>query len=977
MSPFLLPEADDPLTPRPARAAQEGGEERPREAGEVGGNAFGTLAAYRRPDQEEIAAEPDPTGPRAAEPALPDGSPMAAGATPAAPPVAGRTANPPPAPSGAMSAAMPGHADEAGPAAHARPGMETIQPGTTQATMAVAESPMAEPSLALPQAAGPALAEPDAPVAPTATPTGAPNQAPIVLAPIGDRAAQEHAPFLFTLPPDAFADADAGDRLTYSASLADGAPLPGWLQFDPATLRFSGTPGPGDIGSLALRVTATDRAGASATQVFRLEVEDTPEAPTAIALTGTSVAENSAAGTVVATLSATDPDAGATHSFSLLGGSDLFEIVGNQLLVKAGAVLDHETAPGHTLTIRATDETGLSVDRVVTIGVTDANEAPTALFATATRDFIVNGSFEQTSAQIGHGSWAGFRQIAGWELAAGPQIELVASGHRGIQAADGRLWMDMDASPGNIAIRQQVIGLEEGASYTLSFAISGTHGWQGNGVELWWNGARVDGWQASGTGWAQHSVTLVSAPGGAPDVLEFRGTGPADNVGVALDAVRLVGASSTLAVAENAAAGTVVAQLAATDPDAGASHVFSIVGGSDHFAVVGGQLVVKAGAALDFETAASHQVTLRATDQGGLSVDRVVTIGVTDVNEAPTAILLHAQRDFIVNGGFEDLGSIRVADGGWAPARRLSGWELVSGPQMEPHATGHRGISAVDGRIWMDLGASPGNVAIRQAVQGLEDGQAYTLSFAASGTSGWKGNGVEVWWNGTRLDAFETPTTAWQQRSYTLTSAAGDGPDILEFRGTGPADNVGTAIDAVRLVGAVATPQVAENAAAGTVVANLAALDPDAGATHSFSLLGGSNLFELVGSQLRVKAGAVLDFEAARSHAITLRATDQHGAQHDQQVTIAVLDVPEAGNDQLNVSAATAPAHWSGGLGTDTLHILDGAGGWTVQLTSGQVTGQQAGLMTFSDGADGLITFASGATLQFEDVERLSWALAA
>ncbi len=92
---------------------------------------------------------------------------------------------------------------------------------------------------------------------------------------------------------------------------------------------------------------------------------------------GPVVAENSAAGTVVTTLQGVDRDAGETLTYSIVGGDSNFEIVGTQLRVKAGAALDYETATSHTLTLRVTDSGGLTRDEVVTIGVTNTNDAPT------------------------------------------------------------------------------------------------------------------------------------------------------------------------------------------------------------------------------------------------------------------------------------------------------------------------------------------------------------------------------------------------------------------------------------------------------------------------------------------------------------------------------------------------------------------------------------------------------------------------
>ncbi len=50
-------------------------------------------------------------------------------------------------------------------------------------------------------------------------------------------------------------DLDAATQVT--AALADGSALPGWLRFDPATLRFTGTPPQGTTGSIAARLTFT------------------------------------------------------------------------------------------------------------------------------------------------------------------------------------------------------------------------------------------------------------------------------------------------------------------------------------------------------------------------------------------------------------------------------------------------------------------------------------------------------------------------------------------------------------------------------------------------------------------------------------------------------------------------------------------------------------------------------------------------
>ncbi|WP_418316904.1 putative Ig domain-containing protein [Piscinibacter sakaiensis] len=105
------------------------------------------------------------------------------------------------------------------------------------------------------------------------------NDAPVRTAALTDRIATEGQPFAFAIPADTFVDIDAGDLLSLHATLASGAALPAWLVFDPSTGRFAGTPGNGDVGSLVIRITATDRAGASASGDFRLDVINVNDAP--------------------------------------------------------------------------------------------------------------------------------------------------------------------------------------------------------------------------------------------------------------------------------------------------------------------------------------------------------------------------------------------------------------------------------------------------------------------------------------------------------------------------------------------------------------------------------------------------------------------------------------------------------------------------------------------------------------------------
>ena len=119
------------------------------------------------------------------------------------------------------------------------------------------------------------------------------NDAPIAAQPLPSLNTAEDTAFIYTLPPAAFSDVDVGDTLSLQATRADGSALPAWLAFNPGTRTFSGTPANGDVGTLQIRITATDVAGASASSTLTLAVLNVNDAPIALndsAMTGLNTA---------------------------------------------------------------------------------------------------------------------------------------------------------------------------------------------------------------------------------------------------------------------------------------------------------------------------------------------------------------------------------------------------------------------------------------------------------------------------------------------------------------------------------------------------------------------------------------------------------------------------------------------------------------------------------------------------------------
>ena len=90
-------------------------------------------------------------------------------------------------------------------------------------------------------------------------------------------------------------------------------------------------------------------------------------------------------------------------------------------------------------------------------------------------------------------------------------------------------------------------------------------------------------------------------------------------------------------VAENMASGTLIGSFAAVDPDAGDSLTYSLVtgvGSTDNASVriIGTEL--RTATAFDFETRNSYSIRVRASDAGGIWIEKHFTIGITDSGDA-------------------------------------------------------------------------------------------------------------------------------------------------------------------------------------------------------------------------------------------------------------------------------------------------------------------------------------------------------
>ncbi|MEA2156078.1 MAG: hypothetical protein QOE11_2218, partial [Solirubrobacteraceae bacterium] len=130
------------------------------------------------------------------------------------------------------------------------------------------------------------------------------------------------------------------------------------------------TAGPGRSKSreiIALKVVAPHRAAPG------------NRAPTSLLLTGSTVAENRPPGTIVGTLTATDPDPADTQSFSLVpgpGADDNASFAIDGATLRTSASFDFETRPALAIRVRVSDGKGATLETPLTIAVANVDEAP-------------------------------------------------------------------------------------------------------------------------------------------------------------------------------------------------------------------------------------------------------------------------------------------------------------------------------------------------------------------------------------------------------------------------------------------------------------------------------------------------------------------------------------------------------------------------------------------------------------------------
>jgi VCBS repeat-containing protein len=304
--------------------------------------------------------------------------------------------------------------------------------------------------------------------------------------------------------------------------------------------------------------------------------------------------------------------------------------------------------------------------------------------------------------------------------------------------------------------------------------------------------------------------------------------------------------NKAVSIAENTAIATrlKVADIVVTD-DALGTNALSL-SDTTKFEIVDNALYLKAGTVLDYETQSSLSVVVTAGDAsvvGSTPVSTTYTLAVTDVNAAPTAVVL---SNTVVSRAENSSSAARV------------------------------------------------KVADIAVTDDGEGSNALTLSGADSGSFEIDGNALYLK-AGVDLN-YEAKSSYAVTVNAADSSVAGSSPVSASY--TLAVTDVNEAPTAVALTGAVASLAESTSTASRVKVADIAVTD-DALGTNTLSLSGeDSGAFEIDGNALYLKAGTALNFESGKtSYAVTVNAADNTvagSAAVTTSHTVSVTDVNEA-----------------------------------------------------------------------------------
>ncbi len=655
--------------------------------------------------------------------------------------------------------------------------------------------------------------------------------------------------------------------------------------------------------------------------------------PTGIFLSANHVAENSAAGTFVGTLSASDPNPSDAFTYSINNAAQSpFEIVnGNQLVVRSGAAIDFEMQTFFDVNVTVDDGHGGQFTQNLTVLVDNVVELPTGVTLTGGTPIVegvIPGSVLGTLTPVG-GEFAGAYE---WVLFSNPMGAFQVSGNL-LSLSSLAAVLDYEQVPSYTIqlVAQTAGGLQQYSPLTLTLNVTDVSpednlGTPGN--EYFVGGPGNDTFNGGGG-----TDTIVGGAG--DDQINY---GPTSAMGI-----------SSISAGEGADTFSDLTQQGSWTADLGAGDDTADVvaqGGVKTLTLGTGQDTLKLEPTPFPYSTSALLVTDIAAGAGGDVVDLSSYMG----SGAPGAAIDNLR--LVQDGADTVLRFIPPAGAPGAPGPEP--YDIARFQNTTATAFTAENFIGSQPPVYTEPPANlPPTISVVPVSASLSDGTAYDpvagLKIADIFVSDPDGGTVNLGVSGIDAALYEVRTAGGTHELYYHGVLDGQMSPTLNITVT--ADD--PAIGAPEIPDATATlslpvthvnraptvtvppPQsVMENTAPGFVITNLYAMDPDMGdMTFAFNLVDDAGgRFQIVNGNQLATGATPIDYEAVPGGTlnVTVTATDIHGATSAPQVlTIGVMDQPlemfmgTPGPDVLTGGAGNDD--FFPGFGADT---IDGGGGY-------------------------------------------------
>ncbi len=727
-------------------------------------------------------------------------------------------------------------------------------------------------------------------------------------------------------------DADEGDSFSYSFVNGTGDGENSQFQITGNVLTTNASFNYETNSSFSIRVQVTDSGGLSRVEMFTISVSNLNEAPTDLSLSSLIISENKPLGTVIGTVSSTDPDEGDTFQYTLVDGvdsdgNDSFQLIDNELRSKI--MFDYEMQSQYKVRIRATDAAGLFFEKTLSISVTNINEEPSGIELDAnhvnenvqldsvighfsTTDPDSSDPFTYTLVQGEGGIDNSCFTISGTSLRASCsfdyenktnyeiRVRTTDAGGMFLEQAFVIYIVNVNEAPTSLTMSDEsidenaaddaIVGefRSEDPDSIAPFTYSLVSGVGDDDNALF---SITDNKLLANHAFNFETKTTYTVRVQVADsdglTLSRRFFINVNNLNETPTALGLT--ADTLQ--EKLVAGTVVGMLSTTDPDIGDYFSYHLVEGegaddNGNFIIAGSEL--RTSVILDYEKQSTHSIRIRTEDAAGLGYEQVFTITILNVNEKPDNLILD---DSTIDENVPSntlVGTFSAVDPD--PSDEIT-YKLVDGLGSDDNNMFVIVANQIKTKLPINYETDPSlSVRVRVTdIGGLFSEEIFTITVS---------------------NLNETPTDVSLSKS-----------------------------------------SIQENVSIGSVFGVFSTTDEDFGDSFTYSFVAGSgdtdnSAFLIVGSELRTNEA--MDYEVQDAYSIRIRTTDSSELYWEEVLNLSVLNVNEVPSD-ISISANSINENTVAGtaIGSFSTTDIDQGDAFSYSLVSGSgATGNASFLMS-------------------------------